>query len=174
MPNSVTSELPNSRRTPSCHLPCAICNLGPLGGCPCHSTEGPAKLVSRFIAGVSKPARPAAMQNDPTPAARCRTSGGIAHTPPTSLGDLFAPRHTLPSPNHKPSLQFPRTATPTAANREVESGRRYHPSPLFFHCRHAPELLITRQVRSDNAGISLWPLSEEVRSGRSLWIKHQH
>ena len=65
---------------------------------PCRSMESAIKLVERFIAGVTKPARPSTPEaetnphQDRRPAAHRRTGGRIGQTSPAPVGDFFCSR----------------------------------------------------------------------------------
>ena len=56
---------------------------------PCRSMESAIKLVERFIAGVTKPARPGPGRNHPGP--RGRTGGGLGYLPGACPG-IFSAR----------------------------------------------------------------------------------
>ena len=82
---------------------------------PCRSLESATKLVERFIAGVTKPARPAAAARD-HPGTRCRTGGGVSQTSLAPVGDFFLlanrtnPKPLTPAASLTPSrpLRVPR------------------------------------------------------------------
>ena len=79
---------------------------------PCRSMESAIKLVERFIAGVTKPARPSTPEAETNPhqyrrpAAHRRTSGGLSQTSPAPVGDFFCSRTppTHPQPPLTPEF----------------------------------------------------------------------